>query len=180
MDDQSRDYRSLSSEFNATTGAGANGFTTSMHEPPEEMSDAEIEHFVRAIIKSRRKRDALFPPGLFGEPAWDMLLELYAAKLAYRQEFVSSLCIASAVPATTALRWIVVLENAGLVERRADRFDRRRTFVSLTDKGQSALEEFFSLPQLAMLCPKSSANGSMPSRASGSETSSAGAIKRSS
>ena len=73
----------------------------------------------RTIIRLRRRRDRLFGSDLFGEPAWDMLLELYAAELAQRRECVSGLCCASGVPATTALRWITLLVNAGWVTRRA-------------------------------------------------------------
>ena len=138
-------------------------------QPLPAKSVAEVEQLVRAILKLRRKRDELFRPGLFGEPAWDMLLELFLAKLTFRKECVSSLCVASAVPATTAIRWIVVLEGQGLVERQCDRFDRRRNFVVLTEKGQSALEEFFNLPQFDALCASPS-QASAPKRSSGHVT----------
>src|SRR3546814_1843272 len=55
------------------------------------------------------RTDTLFPyTTLFrSDPAWDMLLDLYlAAERNTRPVSISSLCIASAVPATTALRWI--------------------------------------------------------------------------
>ena len=36
---------------------------------------------VRRICELRRKRNDLFPGKLFGDPTWDMLLQLYAARL---------------------------------------------------------------------------------------------------
>jgi hypothetical protein len=45
-----------------------------------------IDQLVRSISRFRSKRRALFRAELFGEPAWDMLLELYHAHLAGRSE----------------------------------------------------------------------------------------------
>ncbi len=86
---------------------------------------------VRALIRARQARDRFFPAELFGEPAWDMLLDLYVARLEDRDVSVSSLCIAARVPTTTALRWIRTLCDAALFERRNDPADARRAFVSL-------------------------------------------------
>ena len=85
----------------------------------------------RRILRGRRIRETLFPPGLFADPAWDMLLDLFVASAEDRRIYVSSLCIASSVPPTTALRWIDNLENAGLVTRQRDPEDGRRVFVYL-------------------------------------------------
>ena len=89
---------------------------------------------VRALIKRRRDRDRFFPAELFSDPAWDMLLDLTAARLERRQVSVSSLCIAAAVPTTTALRWIRNLCDIGLFERNVDPDDLRRGLISLSDE----------------------------------------------
>ena len=44
-------------------------------------NQAVSEKAVRAIIKQRRNRDRFFDAQLFADPAWDILLELYAAEL---------------------------------------------------------------------------------------------------
>lgn len=98
---------------------------------------------VRAILTLRRNRDRFFPMEIFADPAWDILLELYAAELGQLRITVSSACRGAAVPATTALRWISTLEENQLVQRRSDPFDGRRVFLSLTDDGLAAMNDFF-------------------------------------
>ena len=90
---------------------------------------------LRRMIQERRLRDRFFAPDLFADPAWDMLLDLTAARLEEVNVSVSSLCIAAAVPPTTALRWIKSLTEQGLVERVADPDDQRRIFIGLSDEG---------------------------------------------
>jgi hypothetical protein len=63
---------------------------------------------VREIIKKRRLRERFFGAELFADPAWDILLDLKAAGLEGQNVSVSSLCIAAAVPPTTALRWVFI------------------------------------------------------------------------
>jgi DNA-binding MarR family transcriptional regulator len=53
---------------------------------------------------------------------------------------VSSLCIAAAVPTTTALRWIKQLADRGLLERRSDPADARRAFIALAPTAQAAMD----------------------------------------
>jgi DNA-binding MarR family transcriptional regulator len=99
---------------------------------------------IRAALRARRLRDGFFGEGLFEEPAWDMLLDLYAAALEGARVSVSSLCIAAAVAPTTALRWIARLEAAGLFERRPDPGDRRRAFVALSGRGTAAMRAYLA------------------------------------
>jgi DNA-binding MarR family transcriptional regulator len=68
-----------------------------------------------------------------------MLLDLAAARLEGNRVSVSSLCIASAVPTTTALRWIRSLSEAGIFERRTDENDARRTWIALSDGASDAV-----------------------------------------
>ena len=99
---------------------------------------------VRQIIRQRQLRGKFFDPELFADPAWDMLLDLTAARVEHRRVSVTSLCIASCVPPTTALRWIGQLTEAGLVARVEDQTDRRRAFIALTDKASDAMARFFA------------------------------------
>jgi hypothetical protein len=109
-----------------------------------ERADAPVQRpidaaFIRRLLKVRRDRDRYFPSEIFADPAWDMLLDLMAAQLEQRDVPVSSLCIAAAVPTTTALRWIRSLTEAGLFVRRMDPADARRTYISLSAEAASAM-----------------------------------------
>lgn len=102
---------------------------------------------VRGIIRSRRLRDQFFRSDLFADPAWDMMLDLFAARLEQRRVAVSSLCIAAAVPPTTALRWIKSLCDQGVFVRKADPEDGRRVFIELGDTPAAALEAYLRAAQ---------------------------------
>jgi len=99
--------------------------------------------FVRNLIRRRRERERHFAADLFADPAWDMMLDLYAAHYERRPVSVSSLCIAAAVPATTALRWIKTLVDEGLFVRIADPDDGRRIHVHLADDTRRRLDDYF-------------------------------------
>ncbi|TKW75474.1 MAG: winged helix DNA-binding protein [Staphylococcus hominis] len=99
---------------------------------------------VRAAIRARRLREQFFERDLLGEPGWDILLDLFAAELEQLRVSVSSLCIAAAVPPTTALRWITGMTEAGLLERQADAADRRRAFIRLTAGASTAMRNYFA------------------------------------
>jgi hypothetical protein len=94
---------------------------------------------VRAMLRLRRLRNNYFSADLFADPAWDMLLDLTAAQLEGEKVAVSSLCIAAAVPATTALRWIKTMCDAKLFERHADPLDGRRIFIGLSEGASRAM-----------------------------------------
>jgi hypothetical protein len=98
---------------------------------------------VRKIIQQRQLRARFFDGDLFADPAWDMLLDLTAARVEHVRVSVTSLCIASSVPPTTALRWISQMSDAGLFERVEDDMDRRRAFIQLTDRAVEAMARYF-------------------------------------
>lgn len=99
---------------------------------------------IRAVIRARRLRSRYFREDLFADPAWDMLLDLLQAEIAQLRVPVSSLCIAAAVPATTALRWLKTMTQEGLFVRRADPHDGRRVFVELAPDASRALRRYFA------------------------------------
>jgi DNA-binding MarR family transcriptional regulator len=109
-------------------------FTEAMPDPTE----------IRALLRLRRLRDNFFDPSLFADPAWDMLLDLMAARIEGDQVAVSSLCIAAAVPPTTALRWIKAMTDHHLFERHADPTDGRRIFIRLADDAANGMARYFA------------------------------------
>lgn len=98
---------------------------------------------VRGVINARRARDDFFDPKLFSDPAWEILLELYATDLEHLRHSIGTLSAKLPIPATTTLRWIVTLDAGGLVVRRDDLRDARRVFVALSPRGRDAMASYF-------------------------------------
>lgn len=88
-------------------------------------------------IAKRRARH--IPPEFLGEPAWEMLLELFVQFAGQADISTKSLCLVSGLPDTTALRLIDKLEQAGLVERSQSAADKRVTLLRLTRQGVVAV-----------------------------------------
>ncbi|MBA4091530.1 MULTISPECIES: winged helix DNA-binding protein [Sphingomonadaceae] len=115
----------------------------SLAQTAEKAAPAITAAQVRDLLRARRIRADFLPGDLFADPAWDMMLDLLAARLDHERVSVSSLCIAAAVPPTTALRWIRTLTDKGLVERHADPHDGRRVFIALAQEAADALTRWF-------------------------------------
>lgn len=97
-----------------------------------------------AIFNSRRARVKHFGNrNIFGEPAWDMLLDLYIKQAEGKQTSIKSASIGSCAPATTALRWLKILEEEALVVSVEDPTDQRRRFVQLTAEGYEVMTQYF-------------------------------------
>ena len=109
----------------------------------QDVPDIPVET-VRSVIRARRLRARYFAEDLFADPAWDMLLDLLQAEIAQLRVPVSSLCIAAAVPATTALRWLKTMTDKGIFVRRADPHDGRRVFVELSSDASAAIRRYFA------------------------------------
>jgi len=128
LSDFKRDYRG--NETSATGIAGA-----------APLPDPRL---VRQVIANRQARARFFDAELFGDPAWDMLLDLTAAHGEGARVSVTSLCIAAGVPATTALRWLTQMVESGIFVRLPDPADRRRAFIALSERSLAAMSGYFA------------------------------------
>lgn len=127
------------------------GLERVLHELKQSLSPNSPEGFgtghgvddakVRRIIRARRIREQQLGPELFADPAWDLLLEAFAADLRHEWLTVSHLCRASRMPETTALRWIKLLEKEGWLKE-AQSPDGRK-WMELTLQGSSKLRRYF-------------------------------------
>ncbi|WP_017665086.1 MarR family transcriptional regulator [Porphyrobacter sp. AAP82] len=108
-------------------------------------------HLVRQMIANRQARCRFFDSELFGDPAWDMLLDLTAAHGEGARVSVTSLCIAAGVPATTALRWLTQMVESGIFVRVPDPADRRRAFIALSDTALHAMSGYFASLRMPVL-----------------------------
>ena len=95
-----------------------------------------IAQLASELVRFRRHRETVLPGGLASQPAWDLLLTLLADKdsVAYS---ISSLCRSASVSFTTALRWMRILEDHGLVKLTPDPYHANRIYVAISDQGEA-------------------------------------------
>lgn len=133
-------HRSTELEFCGCRDLGSQACGGGATLPTDDMP--LLKRLAQEEYADRQRRIAFFDKDLFGEPAWDMLLDLFIANASERRLSITALCYGSGAPQTTALRWINVLEDRGLIERRSDKQDKRRSWVSLTVKGDLAFRKY--------------------------------------
>jgi hypothetical protein len=110
-------------------------------DPPSRQPEAEqaLAAMARGYLKVRRLRESMLGADLFSDPAWDLLLDLFASEVEGKRVCVSSATIAANVPATTGLRWLELLMKHHLAVRHRDESDGRRSFVKLTPRAKAAI-----------------------------------------
>src|SRR5512146_2405268 len=67
-----------------------------------------------AILEDRRRRSLIFNAGMFGEPAWEMLLTMFVNDSSGPRLTVGGLSKSAECPLTTTLRWLKYLEDQKL------------------------------------------------------------------
>lgn len=103
---------------------------------------AKLERRARQILDLRVRRVERFGRAMFGEPAWEMLLVLYAT--GDTRLTVNRLIKLSGASKATAIRWLDYLADQGLISRETHPTDLRRLFVVLTEKGTASLNAYLS------------------------------------
>lgn len=106
------------------------------------LDDAALLETAERMIQERKSRNTAFPDMPFGEPAWDILLDLFVAHIRGRSISVSSVCLAANVPPTTALRQTAYLESNGTLERRASATDARVFYLSLSPSTPESMRKY--------------------------------------
>lgn len=86
----------------------------------------------------------MFPPGMFADPGWDILLDLFAAMAEGKTVSVSSACLSAGVAQSTAAGRVRQLERAGLILRRPDPLDGRRSFVEIAPIAAERVERWLN------------------------------------
>jgi DNA-binding MarR family transcriptional regulator len=117
-----------------------------------QLSEAELPgadeitpHLLRSMLQASRLRAEHISPGLFEDPAWNMLLELLLSKLEGTCVTISKLAVSGGVAPTTGLRWIERLEERGFVHRVKDQRDGRRVFVEISPDAEKRLRGYLTL-----------------------------------
>lgn len=121
--------------------AESDDFTSNAPKSSVQLPDGAV---IRKLIRNRQARAQFFDAELFADPAWDILLDLAAARQERTRVSVTSLCVAAGVPATTALRWISQMVDSDLLLRIPDPHDRRRAHIALADSTADAMARYFA------------------------------------
>jgi DNA repair protein RadC len=114
--------------------------------PPDERSDDErARNNARSTARRRLlRRQLLGHDELFGEPAWQMLLDLFIHDGDDVPLSMSALSAAAGIPSSSAMKLVQRLCDAGLLERTIDMFDRRRSLVRLAPEVAHKLRAYFA------------------------------------
>jgi hypothetical protein len=100
-------------------------------------ADLQVLQWLRDIDEQRLKAlDGVVEM----DATWNMLAELLRARITKRRISVTSLCLASRGPVTSALRRVERLLRDGLITYTLDPKDRRRKYVELTSDGASRMQ----------------------------------------
>jgi FixJ family two-component response regulator len=100
--------------------------------------------FIRQLLRHETKRREISNGSLFGDPTWAMLLDLMIANLENRTVSVSSACIASGAPTTTALRLVNKLVADAILDRIPDNKDGRRDFLVIAPDIKALLSSYLN------------------------------------
>ena len=113
-------------------------------EPRRRLGYEELVDLADKLYAARRGRDRIFNDELFGEPAWDMRLALFAYPTRGIFLGVTSVSHAANAAPATGLRWQKILEEEGLIRRGPRVRDSRVLLVGLTDKGRRLMERYLT------------------------------------
>jgi hypothetical protein len=96
------------------------------------------------LYTERRKRDAHFPSGLFGEPAWDLLLALFVAREDGRVLGLDEAYAAAQVDPGDGPALVDRLVAADMVSRGRGSLDRKSDTLVLTDLAVERLSDYLT------------------------------------
>lgn len=113
------------------TNSGPENFSETEAVRPSVLGNSRYLDWAKSIYRVRRLRSKHLPK-IFGEPGWDIVLDLYIAFLEGRKVSTKSACISADCPTATALRKIADLEEAGIVFRVDDLKDRRLKWIGIS------------------------------------------------
>lgn len=145
--------RALSAELSIAAAEvnGAPARSPLISDGTERARIGQILRAAKVIQVLRQRRTDYFPQNMFGEPGWDMLLDLFVARETKKDITISALCIASQVPQATALRYISKLEQRGDLIRQPDTRDSRCTLVRISDAAADAMRSWLAMVTTRMV-----------------------------
>ena len=82
--------------------------------------------------------------GLFADSCWNMCLDIFICGLKEERVTVSAIAHSSGIPMTTAMRYINVMVEQGLIEKTPNPADNRMVFVSVSPDCLTKIEGLLS------------------------------------
>lgn len=114
-------------------------------EPPKTNLDGgRLWNLAKAELAERKLREKHLPHQLCEGGPWNILVDLLVCQLEGRTVSVTSACVASRAPNTTALRYIKLLVEEGWCRRVEDPIDRRRCWLELSEKAFGTLSKYYA------------------------------------
>jgi Winged helix DNA-binding domain len=111
-------------------------------ESDDGVDNVDLADIIYSEIERRSIRRRYVSNAILGEPAWDIVIDLFLSHLLHKNISVSSACLAANVPATTALRHLAKLEDRGMIMRVKDETDQRRVWLRLTPETFEAVKQW--------------------------------------
>lgn len=100
--------------------------------------------YATAVVNARARLRRMFEIDIVNGPAFDMLLRIFAANEANNAISITALGAAAGVPHASTARWVRALEDNGIVQRKQDPNDHRRSELALTSRAESVLRDWLA------------------------------------
>lgn len=111
--------------------------------PRPEISAAALAN-ARIVTHRRLLRQQLIgAPELFGDPAWEMLVDLFLHEGQGKDLSIGALCVPVGLPTSSALRLVQKLCDADILQRIDDPVDGRRSIIRLAPAISHRLRAYF-------------------------------------
>lgn len=117
----------------------------SMLRSPErrEVSAAALANARKVAHRRLLRQQLIGAPELFGDPAWEMLVDLFIHECEGKDLSIGALCVPVGIPMSSALRLVQKLCVAGIVRRIHDPVDGRRSIIRLDPVVAHRLRAYF-------------------------------------
>jgi DNA-binding MarR family transcriptional regulator len=117
------------------------------YEVQHKLSDDELDDYLIEMLgkyfDNKRLRYIIVSQDLFSDPYWDILVELFHARLRCKDITVSAIATAGNMPQTTGLRYIDSLLAMEYIYREKDDWDGRKVFIRISDKAFLLMKEYY-------------------------------------
>ncbi|WP_447766144.1 JAB domain-containing protein [Sphingopyxis panaciterrae] len=110
---------------------------------PEDKTGDVLENAETLVHRRLLRQQLIGSPELFGDPAWEMLVDLFIHECKGKDLSITSLCVAVSIPMSSALRLAQKLCDAGILRRVPDPIDGRRSIIKLEPAIAHRLRAYF-------------------------------------